>query len=233
MFMRFLRRLGDKAVDVLKQALQLPYLRVKAFLEDGPPNRDEVERDAFVKVKFDIMNKHLLGRLNVIRPDMDNSSKIKVVAVMPTPSLQTCLDGPYQNDAVAVFCVVNWRVWDKEAWMSDLNSEWMRNNQMKCFFTFANITNSEYYKRIIILLLSDLFKTLPHDAMRLIADDVADDYTTYFMTIWTKPHTRRGWMQFGLNTTRDNELHMIPAMQSFFDAREEVIAEKLESPGSQ
>lgn len=230
MLMRFLQRLGVQLLDGAVQALQLPYLRAKALLDVPLPNRDEVERDAFLKEKFDHMNEHFLGRLNVIRPDMDNSDKIKVIAVMHTPSLQTCLEGRNENDAVAVFCVVNWTRWDKEAWMSEQNTESMLNNQMRVFFTFADITNSEYYKRIIVLLMSNI---LPYDAIRLIADEISNDYTTYFMAIWTAPDTRRDWIQFGLNTTRDNDLHMIPVMQSFFDARNKVIEEKLESRGSQ
>jgi hypothetical protein len=109
----------------------------------------------------------------------------------------------------------------------------MTRHGMRFFFTFANITNSEYYKRITLLLLSDRFKRLPHDAMRLIADDYADDFSTYFMAVWTTPHTRKNWMWCGLNTTRDNGLPMVPAMQKFYDERERTIAEEFESPGSQ
>jgi hypothetical protein len=229
MLMRFLRQVGDKVVDVLKQALQLPYLRVKALL----PNRDDAERDAFLNAKFDRMNKHFLRRLNVIMPDMDNSDKLNVIAVMPTPSLETCLDGRNENDAVVVFCVMNMTSLDLQAFWHKQNHKWMTRHGMRFFFTFANITNSEYYKRITLLLLSDRFKKLPHDAMRLIADDYADDFSTYFMAVWTTPHTRKNWMWCGLNTTRDNGLPMVPAMQKFYDERERTIAEEFESPGSQ
>jgi hypothetical protein len=194
MLMRFLQRLVGQLVDALMQAFHMPYVR-------GPPNRDEVERDAFLKEKFDRMNEHFLRRLNVMRPEMDNSNKIKVIAVMPTPSLQTCLDGPHQNDAVVVFCVVNWTLWDKQAFMSEQNDQWMTRSKMRFFFTFAH--------------------------------DMAHDDTTYFMAIWTAPHTRRDWMQSGLNTTRDNVLPMVPVMESFWDARNKALEKELESRGSQ
>ena len=83
------------------------------------------------------------------------------------------------------------------------------------------------------LLLSDLFKRLPRDAMQLIADDIANDFTTYFMAVWTAPGTRPPWMLSGLNTPRDNCLSMLPAMQSFYDAREKTVETELESRGSQ
>ena len=221
MLMRFLQRLGEKVVHAAVQALQVPYLRAKAFLDEPPPNRDDAERDTLLKAKFKRMNWHFLRRLNVIMPDTDNSDKIKVIAVMPTPSLETRLEGRTASDACVVFCVVKLTRWDKEAFMNEQNNEWMTNSGMRFFFTFAAITNIEYYKHVALLKKSDLFNKLPLDAIKLIMDDYEYDFLTYFMAVWTAPRTRRPWMLFGLNTPRDNCLSMLPAMQSFYDARDE------------
>ena len=229
MLMRFLQRLGEKVVHAAVQALQVPYLRAKAFLDEPPPNRDDAERDTLLKAKFKRMNWHFLRRLNVIMPDTDNSDKIKVIAVMPTPSLETRLEGRDTSDACVVFCVVNFTRWDKEALLNEQNNEWMVNSGMGFLFTFAAITNNEYYKRMTTLMLSDIFTFWPREVMQLIADDISNDFTTYFMAVWTAPRTRRPWMLFGLNTPRDNCLSMLPAMQSFYDAREKAI----ETRGSQ
>jgi hypothetical protein len=162
------------------------------------------------------MDRRFLRRLNAITPNLDNANKIKVVAVMPTESLETRIEGRHKQDACVLFCVVNWSIHDKQHFLHAQNDQWFATNQIKALFTFAAITNRAYYDRFLVFQSSECFRRLPPELIKLIADDYADHYTTYFMAVWMGRGKRRRWMQVGLNTPSDNDMHMLEAMNKWY-----------------
>jgi hypothetical protein len=178
--------------------------------------RTTTERDSALRSRFNTVDRIFLRRLNVYMPNGDNANKIKVVAVMPTASLETRLEGGNKKDACVLFCVVDWSIHDKQQFLHAQNVQWFAKTQMKVFFTFAAITKRVYYDRFLVFHASECFRRLPPDLIRLIAEHYADYYTTYFMAVWMGRGKRRRWMQIGLNTPSDNDMDMFETMNKWY-----------------
>ena len=178
--------------------------------------RTTAERDSALRSRFKNVDRVFLRRLNANMPNGDNANKITVVAVMPTASLETRLEGRNKQDACVLFCVVDWSIHDKQQFLHAQNVQWCAKKQMKVFFTFAAITNRAYYDHFLVFHASECFRRLPPDLIRLIADHYAEYYTTYFMAVWMGRGKRRPWMQFGLNIPSDNDMLMLEAMNKWY-----------------
>ena len=174
------------------------------------------ERDSALRSRFNTVDRIFLRRLNANMPNGDNANKITVVAVMPTASLETRLEGRNKQDACVLFCVVDWSIHDKQQFLHAQNVQWFAKKQMKVFFTFAAITNRVYYDHFLVFHASECFRRLPPELIKLIADHYADYYTTYFMAVWMGRGKRRRWMQFGLNMPSDNDMLMLEAMNEWY-----------------
>jgi len=218
--LRFLLRLGSEAYNYFHHQYLQMFHRV--------PNRDDAEVDVFLQCKFNRMDSKFLRLLNRIRPNQDNRNKMKAIACMSTPSFEVRLQHRWQYDASVVFFVSNLTLWDEQQLFHAQNDQWFANAGISMLFRFATITDRAYYDKFVLFMLSP-FSKLPRDMLKLIAEDYADDFTTRFVAVWTKPNTRRRWMLFGLNTLSDNQFDMIPVMQSFYDMSDEAVREELET----
>ncbi len=131
-----------------------------------------------------------------------------------------------------IFCVKKLSADEEQEILNKKHDQMFVDTGVQMIFTFSTVTNSDYYERFLLLILSNGFK-LPFEVVRLImhADESAVDYfSTNFMAVWTVKHTRHEWMHFGLNTSSDNDLEMCAAMHRFQELSVEAVDER-ESEG--
>jgi len=228
--LRFLLHFGSQAFNYCVDVFRPASLPMPASLP--VPASDPTERDGLLRSKFKKYKRRFVRALDAIIPDTDNSNKIDVIAIMPTASFDTRLGLRYESDASVIFCVNKVSADEEQEILNEKHDQMFVDVGVKMIFTFSAVTNSDYYERFLLLILSDCLK-LPFEVIRVImhADESAEDYfSTNFMAVWTAKHTRHEWMHCGLNTPSDNCLDMCPAMHRFHELTVEAVDER-ESEG--
>ena len=210
--LRFLLQCGSTAYNSFLAAFRGPAPETSA-------------RDKMLKSRFKRWQMRFVRRMNVMIPNTDNTNKIDVVAVMPTGSLDERRKGLDEKDSCVIFCVNNMSLQDKQAFFNANNDAWFAKVFITQTFYFHVITDPAFYKRFVVFMLSDCFKRLPRDILRLIANVYEDDYSTYFFAFWMAKDRRRAWMHDGINARNDNVLWLDNAMAEFDRMSDEAVEE--------
>ena len=219
--LRFLLQMAMHcAMFVLRPVMQF-YTTAAKSIADARLVR---ERDTFLKRRFVGLTETLTHNLNIISPTYDHKDAIKVLAVMPTASLKTRLEGREEVDAFVIFCYSDMTVEHMDHLHEQPKEEVFKKAQITTFMTFNMVFDPQYYDTIVLIMMSQFAQDLDVGIMKLIADYYATDYCANLLAFWHDPVARRLlWMRDGINKTSDNTMCFDDAVKEFYRLSDKLV----------
>jgi hypothetical protein len=217
----------------LRFLLQLVMQAYNLFVGAHTTKRDAIVRDDFLKSKFDMIQQQLIRNFNEVMPDTDHQNSIRVIALMPTVSLESRLEGREEKDACVIFCENNMLSAHVDELFNEHINHWFRMAGVCGVLTFTEITNPDYYQLFHEFTQSEWAKAFSPDVIELIADEFGTYYATKIMAVWSMPGERPDWLMDGLNTRSDSVLWFDDVVDRFNNDSNVMLQQKLKARESE
>jgi len=185
-----------------------------------------VKPDSWLMFQLPEIERRLLKLFKRLWPDRDDSNSIKVVAVMPTVSLQTRLEFGNTVDGAAVFCVDRIALYPRFELTNDNEEmkEKMRNVGIKQVFWTEGVTDPETYEeRKHCFLQTDFGARFSGLVKHTVLHYMKKHHATKMISFWTR--ARPPGMPDGLNRMSDNPMCFKDTLRMFDELCDEVVTE--------